>query len=92
MKPAIKHHQANNSHHPEYYQNGITGMSLFDLMEMLCDWQAAGERHADGGNLMRSLELNTERFSIPESLVCVLENTITEMQRLEGWKTRETQI
>lgn len=32
MKPALEHHYASNSHHPEHYSNGIQGMSLFDLL------------------------------------------------------------
>src|SRR5690349_18802217 len=45
MKPALDHHYAANSHHPEHYSNGIKGMSLLDLIEMLCDWTAATQRH-----------------------------------------------
>lgn len=48
LKPALEHHYAHNSHHPEHYPNGIDGMSLLDLVEMFCDWKAATERHADG--------------------------------------------
>jgi len=45
-------------------------------MEMLCDWKAAGERHEKtGGNLERSISLNTERFDISPQLVSILMNT-----------------
>jgi hypothetical protein len=44
MKPAIQHHYKANSHHPEFYDNGVEGMSLFDVLEMLLDWKAATER------------------------------------------------
>ena len=37
MKPAIAHHYAHNSHHPEHFEDGIAGMNLLDLVEMLCD-------------------------------------------------------
>jgi hypothetical protein len=39
-----------NSHHPEHYGNrGISGMDLFDVVEMMCDWMAAARRNpADG--------------------------------------------
>ena len=43
-KDGIEHHYAVNSHHPEHYEAGIAGMSLFDLIEMLVDWKAASER------------------------------------------------
>jgi len=80
MKPALDHHYAKNPHHPEHYANGIYGMSLLDLLEMLCDWKAAGERHANG-SIERSLEINGDRFGIREQLQSVLENTVREL----GW-------
>lgn len=80
-KPAIQHHYAANSHHPEFYPNGIDGMSLLDLLEMLLDWKAATERMKDGGDIVKSLEINRERFNISPQLAAVLSNTIKEM----GW-------
>jgi len=79
-QPAIQHHYAYNSHHPEYYPNGIDGMSLFDLLEMLLDWKAATERMKDGGDIKRSLEINTDRFKISPQLNAILANTIREME------------
>ena len=78
MGPALQHHYANNSHHPEYYPNGINGMSLLDIIEMLADWKAAGARHSTG-NMERSLEINQKRFVISEQLMDVLRNTVREM-------------
>lgn len=63
--------------------SGISGMSLLDLLEMLCDWRAATERHADG-NILKSLTINRERFFIGDQLYAVLENTAREM----GWIER----
>ena len=34
LKPALNHHYANNSHHPEHYENGIDDFTLADLVEM----------------------------------------------------------
>lgn len=82
MKPALEHHYAANCHHPEHFKAGIDGMSLFDLLEMLMDWKAASERMKDGGNIARSIEINTERFGIAPQLASVLKNTVAEM----GWK------
>lgn len=87
MKPALDHHYALNSHHPEHYPNGINGMSLLDLLEMLCDWKAAGERHANG-SMERSLEINKDRFKISPQLQCVLENTAREL----GWLNNNTKL
>jgi hypothetical protein len=60
---------------------GVNGMSLFDVMEMLLDWKAATERMKGGGDIRRSLEINTERFKLSPQLASILANTIKEM----GW-------
>jgi len=78
MKPALDHHYAKNSHHPEHYENGIQGMSLLDLIEMLCDWKAATMRHNDG-DLAKSIEINQKRFGYSEELKGILINTAKEM-------------
>lgn len=75
LKPALDNHYSNNPHHPEHYIDGITGMNLFDLIEMLCDWKAASLRSKDG-NLYKSLAINENRFNIPEPLVKILRNTL----------------
>lgn len=77
---ALTHHYEHNSHHPEHYPNGFDGMSLLDVIEMLCDWKAAGERHADG-SLAKSLETNKTRFGLSEQLHGILVNTAKEL----GW-------
>lgn len=75
MKPALDHHYACNRHHPEFFETGIEGMNLFDLLEMLIDWCAACKRHNDG-NIHRSIEINTKRFNLSPQLVRILENTV----------------
>lgn len=81
MKPALDHHYANNRHHPEHFgEAGINGMTLVDLIEMLADWKASTERHADG-SLAKSLTIQKERFGISDQLAAVLENTA----RWFGW-------
>ena len=74
LKPALDHHYAHNRHHPEHFKNGISDMNLLDLMEMLCDWKAASERHNDG-NIRKSIEINANRFNISPQLVKIMENT-----------------
>lgn len=61
-------------------RSGINGMSLLDLLEMVCDWKAATMRHADG-NIVRSLEINQKRFDMTPQLAGIIRNTIAEM----GW-------
>jgi len=75
MDVAIKHHYSCNSHHPEYYENGIKGMTLLDLLEMLIDWNAATLRHADG-DIMRSIDINQGRFGYTDELKQILINTL----------------
>ncbi len=82
MGDGLAHHYAHNSHHPEHYADGIQGMTLLDLVEMLCDWKAAGERHADG-SMERSLRINAERFAVGPQLGAILGNTAREM----GWSS-----
>jgi hypothetical protein len=80
MKVALDHHYASNRHHPEHFEDGVDGMTLVDLMEMLADWKAATERHADG-SLSDSLRIQKERFDLSPQLVSVLANTALEL----GW-------
>jgi hypothetical protein len=75
MKVALDHHYAANSHHPEHYPDGIRGMSLLDLIEMLCDWLAATKRHADG-DIRRSIEVNQQRFGYSDELKQILLKTL----------------
>lgn len=74
LKVALDHHYANNSHHPEHYDNGVNGFDLFDLIEMFFDWKAATERHADG-NIMKSIEINKGRFKLDPQVEQILINT-----------------
>lgn len=74
MKPALDHHYAHNRHHPEHHKNGVDDMNLLDIVEMLCDWKAASERHNDG-NIRKSIEINANRFGMSPQLVRILENT-----------------
>lgn len=74
LGPALEHHYAVNSHHPQHFPNGVDGMTLLDIVEMFCDWKAASERHADG-SFERSIQVNQERFSLSPQLVSIFENT-----------------
>lgn len=127
MKPALDHHYAANSHHPEHYRwrcgvcdrrctdaeweiapqgpndsdlrycpdccghgmiyeawlkaetdKGLHGMSLLDIIEMLCDWKAATLRHHDG-DILRSIEINQKRFGYSDELKQILLNTAAEL-------------
>jgi Family of unknown function (DUF5662) len=75
LRPCINHHYKANAHHPEHYENGIDGMSLVDLVEMICDWKAATARHEDG-DIIKSLEINRVRFKMSDQLYNILLNTV----------------
>lgn len=75
LKPALDNHYSVNRHHPEHFKNGIKDMTLIDLIEMLCDWCAAVERH-DDGNILKSIEINQDRFGYSDELKQILINTI----------------
>jgi hypothetical protein len=96
---ALEHHYAVNSHHPEHHEDGIAGMSLLDLLEMLVDWKAASLRVRkpmpaapgrpvapayDPSDFMHSITLNQERFGYSDELRRILENTAAELDLLAG--------
>lgn len=82
MREGLAHHYAANRHHPEHFENGINGMTLVDLIEMLVDWKAATERH-DDGSLVRSLVIQQDRFQISDQLLMILENTARHFRWLD---------
>jgi hypothetical protein len=74
LAPAFEHHYRNNSHHPEFYgDRGVSGMDLFDLVEMYCDWVAASKRNMKDGV---KLEYNFKLFDIHDQLASILTNTL----------------
>lgn len=77
IRPALDHHYSVNSHHPQFYNNGIDGMSLLDEIEMLADWKAACRRHADG-SIVSSVTKNAERFHYTSIKVTKYLKTIRE--------------
>lgn len=89
LGPALAHHFEHNDHHPEYYRNGIRGMSLLALLEMLCDWRAASERvkqRTDDPEKVSTFEAglqhNQERFGYSDELAEILLNTARELEMM----------
>lgn len=81
LGPALQlHYRRNTNHHPDVLPNGVNDMTLLDLLEMICDWKAATERHADG-DIASSITKNAERFGLSPQLVAILTNTV----RSVGW-------
>jgi hypothetical protein len=79
MEEALHHHYKQNSHHPEHYSEGILGMNLLDIVEMLCDWKASSMRH-ENGDINKSIVINKERFNMDDVLTKLFQNTIKDMK------------
>lgn len=77
MGVALKHHYEENRHHPEHFNDGIKGMTLIDLCEMIADWKAATLRH-NNGDIFKSIEINQGRFGYSDELKQILINTVKE--------------
>ena len=83
LGPALQAHYKANRHHPEFHgEAGVDGMNILDLMEMICDWKAATERHADG-NIESSITKNTDRFKLSPQTAALRRNTVRDL----GWGT-----
>lgn len=81
MGEGLRHHYAENRHHPEHFANGIRGMNLIDLCEMVCDWSAAASRKGQKVNMAWA----SQRFGIDKDdmLYAVIANTIDAIERGE---------
>lgn len=77
MQVALDDHYQKEKHHPEHWPNGISDMTLVDLIEMICDWYAATKRHSDG-DIYKSIEINQKRFGYSDELKQIFLNTIEE--------------
>ena len=74
ISAALDHHYARSRHHPEHFPHGVNDMTLVDLIEMFIDWKASSERHANG-NILKSIEHNTDRFNLSPQLARIFQNT-----------------
>lgn len=60
----------------------IRRMSLLSLLEMLCDWRAAGDRMKGGADIIHSITVNQERFGFSDELRHILVNTARELEMI----------
>jgi hypothetical protein len=79
----LDHHFAENDHHPEHEPDGVNGMTLMSVIEMLADWKAASERPQSTSTLAKGLKWNFERFGIDRQLAGIILNTAVAL----GWVT-----
>lgn len=87
---AWTHHYENNRHHPEFHENGINDMSIIDIIEMVCDWKAAGERGAErngeyhtAGDLLDWAHTARERFGISDAQFALIRSIIGTLYGLD---------
>jgi hypothetical protein len=77
MGEGVKRHYRANRHHPEHYENGVNGMTLVDVVEMVADWMAA----AQAKNTHVDLAHAAQRFNLSPQLVDIIANQLRE----EDW-------
>jgi len=68
----ITHHYKENSHHPEFYKNGMADMNILDLVEYFIDCSASASRR---GGVVPDFSNNAERHKISPQLVNILNNS-----------------
>ena len=68
-------HYENNPHHPEHFQNGISDMTLIDLMEMLCDWISYKD-NIRASEAIAMVEKQSKRFGYSDEIKNMLINTL----------------
>ena len=78
MKVALDHHYKYNRHHPEHFVDGMQGMNLIDMIEMLADWKAASER--GDTSFYQSLIVNRDRYNISPEMFDLIYRTAVYMQ------------
>jgi hypothetical protein len=80
MGEGLTHHYQENRHHPEHFSEGLAGMTLVDVLEMVCDWKAAAERKGQAVDM----EWASRRFGFEAELYCIIENTVEMLAAVDG--------
>lgn len=75
MGEGLKHHYVANRHHPEHFENGVNGMTLYDLVEMFCDWLAAAQAQSKPIDI----EYLSKRFNLSDQLCSIILNTLRDV-------------
>jgi len=75
MEEGLRHHYEHNRHHPQHYGNGIDGMTIIDVVEMLSDWMAS----AQAKKTPIDLDYLAKRFNISDQLLNIIANTLREV-------------
>ncbi len=90
-KKAFTLHYAANRHHPEHFMNGISDMTLVDLIEMICDWLSYYD-NIRVTEAIDMIDLQSKRFDIPEEVQFMIANTMFEYFAVLGDDAGEPHI
>jgi hypothetical protein len=63
---AARLHVSRNSHHPEYWPDGILSMPLGDILEMLCDWEVARQQRDTETDIDKTWKTRQDRFGLSD--------------------------
>lgn len=78
MGAGLKHHNAFNDHHPEYFEkisdDVFKEMDLLVIMEMLCDWVASAQQRGNAPSL--ALDSLVKKYKVEPQLEAILRNTL----------------
>lgn len=77
MKVIIDIHHSNNRHHPEHWGDGVSDMTLLDILEMIVDWKTASSQYKEG-DLIKSVEINCKKYKVDDQLKRIILNTISD--------------
>lgn len=77
----LERHYEVSDHHPEHFEQGVSGMNLLNLLEFLVDVADICKQHGTG-DVLESLRISVLRFKIEPQLESVLINTLVEMDLL----------
>ncbi len=72
----FKHHYKKNRHHPDHFENmGVYGMTIVDLVEMMCDIVSyCKELHVS--EVVKIIDEQKKRFGIDDNISQILINTL----------------
>ncbi len=77
MGEALQAHYRANDHHPEHFEEGVSGMNIVQVVEMICDWAAASQKN----NNPVPMQIQSKRFSLDEMLTSIFRNTYAWMDK-----------
>lgn len=73
-------HVGRNSHHPEYWPNGVADMNFADIIEMLCDWEIARQARDTEQDINKTWVTRQKRFNLSDQELYLLRTMWEKMQ------------